>query len=40
MKTAIYLAILVAALLLLAAGGWAVKGLKRVVSRPPAPRFA
>ena len=32
MKTAIYLGLLVTALLLVALGGWAVKGVKRVVS--------
>jgi hypothetical protein len=39
-KPAIYIGIVFAALIVLAVGGWIVKGLKKVASPAPQPRFA
>ena len=40
MKRGIYIGVLVSGLILLALGGWAVKGLKKAASPAPRPRFA
>ena len=39
-KTLFYLSLLVVAIVLLAAGGWLVRGLRRLVAGQPQPRFA
>jgi hypothetical protein len=39
-KRGIYIGVLFSALILLALGGWAVKGLKKATSPAPRPRFA
>jgi hypothetical protein len=39
-KRGIYIGVLVSALILLAVGGWVVKGLKTATSPAPRPRLA